>query len=84
MDNEPKRNNPIVAVFDNGGQTSDRYTIGLEDGSCLALSPDCDKPEGESNLCPNYIGEEDLGEEIRFEDLPLNVQEHVKKKLDIK
>ena len=84
MDNGPKRHNPIVGVFDNGGQTTDRYTIGLEDGSCLVLSPDCDKPEGDSIWCTNYIGEEDLGEEIRFEDLPLNVQEHAKKELGIK
>ena len=84
MQNKAEHHSPIVGVFDNGGQTFDRYTIGFKDGSCLVLSPDCDKPDGDSNLCPNYIGEKDLGEEIGFEDLPLNVQEHVKKELDIK
>ncbi len=72
----------IVQVYDNGGETSDRYTIGFKDGSCLALSDDCDHPEGDSELCSYYIGSECLGKEISFSELPLNVQRHVRKKLN--
>ena len=72
-----------VQVYDNGGQTLDRYTVGLKDGSCLALSDDCDSPEGVSVLCPHYAGTDCLGEQISFSELPLNVQSHVRKKLNL-
>ena len=72
----------IVEVYDNGGQTLDRYTFCFKDGSCLALSDDCDHPEGVSELCPCFVSTECLGEEISFSELPLNVQRHVRKKFD--
>lgn len=77
---------PMKAIYDNGGQTVDRYTIILSEGVCLSLSDipddigDTDDPQGFSQYSQCTEGEH-LGKKIRFEDLPENVQKHVKARL---
>lgn len=83
MQEEGKVDMSTVQVYDNGGQTLDRYTVGFEDGGCLALSDDCDHQEGISELCPCYADDDCLGEQISFTELPLNVQRHVREKLNL-
>ena len=71
----------IVAVSDNGGQTLDRYTIWLDDQSCLGLSSDPSHPQGFSQWS-EYVGNAmDIIKEhsetlIQMCDLPENVREH--------
>lgn len=71
-----------MKVFDNGGITLDRYTVCCVDGMALGLSADPDSPQGFSTwgeVSPD-ADTTLLGEEIKFEDLPENVQEHIKKR----
>jgi hypothetical protein len=84
----------ITAIYDNGGKTVDRYTVVLHRVqphpyvgvpphvyACLSLSDDPDSPQGFSQFGPCVLGDH-LGREIRFEDLPENVQEHIRKRLE--
>ena len=79
---------PLKAVYDNGGQTVDRYTVILSEGDaipprvpCLGLSDNPDSPQGFSQYGECLEGEH-LGKKISFEDLPENVQEYVKRRLE--
>jgi hypothetical protein len=77
----------IIAIYDNGGKSIDRYTIVLNDSNnfeslynSLGLSNDPDSPLGFSqfNTCENGPH---LGKKIAFSDLPKNVQDHAKNRL---
>lgn len=72
----------IIACYDNGGKTFDRYTIVfdsyLDDDmyECLGLSSEPNSPQGFSQFDTCQMGEH-LGRELNFEELPENVQKHV-------
>jgi len=75
----------IYKIFDNGGETVDRFAVvtsikryyaGYWSYDALALSSNPDWPRGFSQWCTVVLGKH-LGKEIRFEDLPENVQKHV-------
>lgn len=76
----------IHAIYDNGGETWDRYTVLTEPyyfgKSCdsLGLSDNCDQPNGFSQWCEAYEGKH-LGKKIKLEQLPENVQNHIIKRL---
>lgn len=71
----------IFAVYDNGGETYDRYSVCFTDLSVLGLSGEPSGPLGfsqfsECNL--DYVmNGSDSDKRILFTDLPKNVQEHV-------
>jgi hypothetical protein len=82
----------ITAIYDNSGKAVDRYTVVLHKiqhypncprvrYACLGLSDDPDSPQGFSQFGQCVLGGH-LGRKIRFEDLPENVQEHIKKRLE--
>lgn len=75
----------ILKIYDNEGETFDRYTVVTNEHyngkfECLGLSTNPDNPQGFSMWCICVLGEH-LGKEIAFEDLPLNVQEHITRRL---
>lgn len=67
----------IAKVYDNGGQTFDRYTIIFKEHSeALGLSDNCDRPQGFSQFGVAIEGRH-LGRQISSADLPENVRNHV-------
>ncbi len=72
----------VSQVFDNGGKTTDRYTVivapGVPDlgGAQLCMSTDPDSPQGVSQWC-HGSSIAALGKEINWADLPDNVRRHV-------
>ena len=71
----------IAKVYDNGGQTFDRYTIIFEGHpDALGLSENCDSPQGFSQFGVAVDGRH-LGRQISFEDLPENVKRHTNQRI---
>lgn len=76
----------IYAIYDNGGKTIDRYTVLTEpfhfgkSCECLGMSSDPTHPQGFSQWSDCFDGPH-LGKMIKFDDLPINVQEHLVKRL---
>ena len=67
----------IAKVYDNSGQTFDRYTIIFKEHSeALGLSNNCDSPQGFSQFGVAIEGRH-LGRQIAFADLPENVRLHI-------
>lgn len=77
--------NTIKSIWDNGGETLDRYTVVLDvpwrDGSdtyeALAVASE---PGAFSQFCEAKPGRH-LGKKIKFEDLPLGVVKHLYERL---
>lgn len=73
--------NAVFRVFDNEGETVDRYTVFLAndpDFGSLGLSDEPDHPQGFSQWGDFDIDQvESTNTEISFADLPDNVQDHV-------
>lgn len=71
----------VFRVFDNDGETVDRYTVFLAndpDMGSLGLSDEPDHPQGFSQWGDFDIDQvEHMNTEISFADLPDNVQDHV-------
>ncbi len=80
----------IIAVYDNGGETPDRYTVYInedwnESGSlkeCLAMSDNPTHPQGFSQFCSGELGRHN-GKLIKFSELPEHIQEHTRSRLCI-
>ena len=71
----------IAKVFDNGGQTFDRYTIIFKEHSeALGLSNNCDSSQGFSQFGVAIEGRH-LGRQISFADLPENIRNHVRNRI---
>ncbi len=75
----------ITAIYDNGGETIDRYTIVFNEawGSltmCLGLSDNPDHPQGFSQFNGCQDGPH-LGKQIHFEDLSENIQMHIHERI---
>lgn len=76
----------IHSVYDNGGETCDRYTVftaetepnGLR--QCLGMSDKPTHPQGFSQFSSGTPGRH-CGKRIAFSDLPLNIQQHVQARL---
>lgn len=77
---------PRVTVYDNGGETADRYTIVLHGKDwdagarrgykmMLGLSSNPSDPQGFSQWTEGHEGKH-LGKKIKFSSLPKNVQSH--------
>ncbi len=84
--------NRILGIFDNCGQTIDRYTIVLDKEynpelyredvlTSLALSDNPEHPQGFSQFGACHIGPH-LGRQITLEDLPPHIVEHIKRRLE--
>ena len=70
----------IAKVYDNGGQSFDRYTIIFEShGDALGLSDNCDNPQGFSQFGVAVEGRH-LGREISLAGLPENVRRHIRER----
>ena len=74
----------IYKIYDNGGKTLDRYTLLINDepemnALCLSDSP-THPTHGFSQFTTAYEGDH-LGKEIKFKDLPENVQKHALSRL---
>lgn len=81
-----------MKIYDNGGKTWDRYTVfeynpqeynrvdGVTTYECLALSDNCDKPDGFSQWSYASKGRH-LGKLVKLEDLPTNVKLHIVKRI---
>lgn len=80
--------NLIKSVYDNGGETFDRFTVVLNEPydhtgkllECLGLSLNPSSPQGFSQFSGCQDGPH-LGQKIEFSELPENVQKHVKARL---
>ena len=78
----------ITKIYDNGGDTADRYTVFTDQHEGQYYEALCvnDMPThpsyGFSQFSFGAPGEH-LGKEISFDDLPDNVQAHVKQRLDL-
>lgn len=77
---EEKAIESIVAIYDNGGQTADRYAVFVNQKSCLLLSVDCHLPNGVNMWGDGIVGPHN-GKAISFGELPENVQTCVKRRL---
>jgi hypothetical protein len=82
----------IYKIFDNGGKTIDRYTVVFAEKQFdvstgrrlnieLGLSVDPTWPLGFSQWGLCRI-DADMGDEIKFSDLPENVQKHVLERME--
>lgn len=77
----------IIAIYDNGGETIDRYTVVFSelattyDHEMLGLSDNPHEANGFSQWTHGQNGDH-LGTKIDFVDLPENVQKHVKSRMD--
>lgn len=78
----------IIAIYDNGGETMDRYTIVFNTyhdhrktlRECLALSSNPSDPQGFSQWSSCQIGKH-LGKKLKFEQLPELIQKHVQARI---
>ena len=78
----------IIAVYDNGGKTFDRYTVyfshehsrGMKE--CLGLSDNPNHPQGFSQFCGGRLGRHN-GKKIPFGTLPQTTQNHVQMRIAI-
>jgi len=71
----------VAKVYDNGGQTFDRYTIIFKDRpDALGLSENCDSSQGFSQFGDAVEGRH-LGRQIAFADLPENVRLHIRERI---
>jgi hypothetical protein len=74
----------IIACYDNGGKTVDRYTVVFNTkhdvqgkyNECLGLSSNPSDPQGFSQFSGCTLGRH-LGKKVAFKDLPENIQKHV-------
>lgn len=81
----------IKSIYDNRGKTSDRYTIILtinsygkmkpQNRDCLSLNNCPENPAYGISQFDTCNEGKHLGKKIKFEDLPKNVQEHIKNRL---
>lgn len=80
-----KNNTKTMKIYDNGGKTFDRYTVIYDSGDVIGLSLNPESPQGFSQYC-GVLAEKGgmivdgphLGKVIAFEELPENIQEHIK------
>jgi hypothetical protein len=78
----------VVAVYDSGGKTADRYTILLREWhdrrqqliGCLGLSDNPTHPQGFSQFSGAMRGPH-LGKKLRWDQLPPTIQNHVQARL---
>lgn len=78
----------VIAVYDNQGKTADRYSVLLREWydsdsrlvSCLCLSEMPSHPMGVSQYTSAMRGAH-LGRKLRWQDLPMEIQRHVKARL---
>lgn len=77
----------IKGIYDNGGNTFDRYTVVLKQklgnhNWCLVLSHNPHEIQGFSSFAKCMDGDPLLGSKINFEDLPENIQKHIKRRIE--
>jgi len=76
----------IKSIWDNEGETVDRYTVVFTDKErnglheALGLSNDPTSPQGFSQWTSAQEGEH-LGKRLDFSDLPKHIQEHIEMRL---
>lgn len=76
----------ISAVYDNGGETFDRYTVVLriDEGrglkGCIGLSHNPNSPQGFSQYTTCQAGSH-LGKKIGWSRLPPEIRAHIKRRL---
>lgn len=74
----------IKLILDNNGRTFDRYSVYFTNGTFLSVSSNCDSPQGFSQweeIPPSDKSDATEETEISFSDLPLNVQQHVLRRM---
>jgi hypothetical protein len=86
----PKEKSPILAIYDNGGKTFDRYTVILSQKFmrpskksyyvALGLSFNPDSPQGFSQFGEAILGSH-LGKKIPWNQLPERVRKHITRRL---
>jgi hypothetical protein len=84
-------NMKIKSVYDNKGETIDRYSIvfnetetypnGIKYHTILTLSHNPSSPQGVSMFGHGLDGKH-LGDKIKFSDLPENIQSHIKERIN--
>ena len=69
----------IRKIYDNGGETFDRYSVIFTNGCFLGMSHNPRSPQGFSQWSDEngYVDGPHLGEEIDFDELPEEVQERL-------
>lgn len=72
----------IDSIWDNGGETEDRYTIVFKDRTALGLSSNPDHPQGFSQWDHGVKPGSHLGKRIGIKDLPFDVQKHLKMRME--
>lgn len=77
----------VMAVYDNGGESIDRYTVLLKDGTTgdqgayIGMSADPDNLQGFSQYGAGAVPGEHLGKRIDINELPGPVLEHLIRRL---
>ena len=77
----------IKLILDNNSRTFDRYSVIFDNGTFLSLSTNCNSPQGYSQWGEwQELPQSDKSDateetEISFSDLPLNVQQHIKRRM---
>lgn len=72
----------VIAVYDDGGKTVDRYTCVLtwkETGnrrSMIAMGSDVTSPLGFSQFTSGIVGKH-LGKRLRWKDVPEHIRKHI-------
>lgn len=67
-------------IFDNGGETFDRYTLITPDDFIFGFSSEPFHPQGFGQFCGEWQGgsTRHLGKKVTIESLPINAQKYVK------
>lgn len=79
----------IIAVYDNGGETVDRYTVYFNVNfnvsgtlkECLGMSSNPSHPQGFSQFSGGQLGPHN-GKRTKFTDLPQHIQDHVNSRIN--
>lgn len=82
----------IIAIFDDGGETFDRYTVVFDEivdyhydrgllHTCLCLSDNCDEPNGFCLWDCCLLNAECLGKEITWDALPQHVRDMIEERM---
>ena len=88
MLNTSKTLQVINSVWDNGGESLDRYTVLLKDGTTqdqgayLAMGENPDSLQGVSQYGTGASPGKHLGKEINLKELPVNVLHHLIRRLE--
>lgn len=66
----------VKSIWDNGGESLDRYTVVFKDGDMLGLSTEPEHPQGFSQFTTGTEGSH-LGKKVKWDSLSEKLKKHI-------